>query len=339
MNYIECNFLLRKGEFLLDINTKIPAKGITGILGASGSGKTTLLRCLAGLEKLQHDDVCPPNKRDIGYVFQDLQLFPHLTVQKNLEYGWRRNPNTKKSIIELSEILEVDHLFDRSINELSGGEAQRVCIARALCQDPKLILMDEPLSSLDIRCRKIFLPYLDRLNKETSIPIIYVSHNIDEICQLSDHIIVLDKGNVIAEGDLQDTLSRVDIPLLNSQHAGAVIEARKLKYDSNFDLSLFEFSGGELWVPGSYDILTGRFRIRASDVSLSRAPIESSTILNSLPSIIEEIVTETNATHLVRLRLGSSYLIARITRRSLHELRLKAGDKVFAQIKSVTVSC
>lgn len=339
MNYIECNFLLTKGDFILDVNTRIPAQGVTGVLGESGSGKTTLLRCIAGLEKLQEDDSRRPNERNIGYVFQNTKLFPHLTVQKNLEYGWRRNPNTNKSIIELSKIFEVDHLLDRSIDQLSGGETQRICIARALCQDPQLILMDEPLSSMDVRRRKNFLPYLNRLSKKTSIPIIYVSHDIDEICQLSDHIIILENGRVIAEGDLQETLCRVDIPFLNNQYACSLLEVRKLEYDSNFDLSLFEFSGGKLWVPGHYDIQSGKFRINASDISLSRTLVESSTILNSLPSVIEEIVNETASTQLVRLRLGESFLIARITRRSSYELKLKIGEEVYAQIKSVTVGC
>ena len=339
MNYIECNFLLRKGEFTLDVNTRVPTQGVTGILGESGSGKTTLLRCLAGLEKFKEGDLRRPNERNIGYVFQHTKLFPHLTVQKNLEYGWRRNPNTNKSIIELSKIFEVDHLLDRSIDQLSGGETQRVCIARALCQDPQLLLMDEPLSSLDVRRRKNFLPYLNRLSKKTSIPIIYVSHDIDEICQLSDRIIILENGRVVAEGGLQDIFSRVDIPFLNNQYACSLLEVKKLQYDSNFDLSLFEFSGGKLWVPGYYDMEFGKFRINASDISLGRTLVESSTILNSLPSVIEAIVDETASTQLVRLRLGGSFLIARITRRSSYELKLKIGEEVYTQIKSVIVGC
>ena len=339
MNYIECNFLIRKGKFTLDVNTRIPAQGVTGILGESGSGKTTLLRCLAGLEKFKEGDLRRPNERNIGYVFQDTKLFPHLTVQKNLEYGWRRNPNTNKSIIQLSKIFEVDHLLDRSIDQLSGGETQRVCIARALCQDPQLLLMDEPLSSLDVRRRKNFLPYLNRLSKKTLIPIIYVSHDIDEICQLSDRIIILENGRVVAEGGLQDTFSRVDIPFLNNQYACSLLEVKKLQYDSNFDLSLFEFSGGKLWVPGYYDMEFGKFRINATDISLSRTHLESSTILNSLPSVIEEIVDVTASTQLVRLRLGNSFLIACITRRSSYELKLKIGEEVYAQIKSVIVGC
>ena len=174
MNHIELHYSLQKGDFKLEVDTRIPAAGITGVFGESGSGKTTLLRCIAGLEASTDGDLRPVHQRRIGYVFQESQLFPHLTVQKNLEYGRRRNPDARRSIAEFASILEVDRLLDRSVSDLSGGEAQRVCIARVLCQEPQLILMDEPLSALDTRRRSNMLPYLDRLHAETSVPIIYV---------------------------------------------------------------------------------------------------------------------------------------------------------------------
>ena len=337
MNHIELHYSLQKGDFKLEVDTRIPVAGITGVFGESGSGKTTLLRCIAGLEASTDGDLRPVHQRRIGYVFQESQLFPHLTVQKNLEYGRRRNPDARRSIAEFASILEVDRLLDRSVSDLSGGEAQRVCIARVLCQEPQLILMDEPLSALDTRRRSNMLPYLDRLHAETSVPIIYVSHNIDEICRLSDHLVLLDNGKVVAEGGLQKTLARIDLPQLSGENAGAVLEAKQSRYDAEFDLSLFEFPGGELWVPGRQDTTTARLRISAGDISLSRASAESSTILNILPAVIEETVAETASTQLVRVRLGASFLVARITRRSLHELKLQVGDNVFAQIKSVTV--
>jgi molybdate transport system ATP-binding protein len=337
MNNVEMKYSLQKGDFKLEVDTRIPATGITGVFGESGSGKTTLLRCIAGLEALTDEDSRPPHKRRIGYVFQDSELFPHLTVQKNLEYGWRRNPDARRPITEFASMLEVDQLLDRSVSDLSGGEAQRVCIARVLCQEPQLILMDEPLSALDARRRNNVLPYLDRLHSETSVPIIYVSHNIDEICRLSDHLILLDNGKVVAEGGLQETLARIDLPQFRGQNAGAVLEANQSRYDAEFDLSLFQFLGGELWVPGCQDTRTTRLRIDAGDISLSRTSVKSSTILNILPAVIDEMIAETASTQLVRLRLGTNFLVARITRRSLHELNLQVDDNVFAQIKSVTV--
>jgi molybdate transport system ATP-binding protein len=305
MSSIRLKHAIQKGEFCLDVDTQIPATGITGVFGESGSGKTTLLRCIAGLDGSQRGSP-PVHERRIGFVFQVPQLFSHLSVQKNIEYGMRRNPGTPVAVNEIARLLEVEGLLDRSVNELSGGEAQRVSIARVLCQSPRLILMDEPLSALDERRRNEVLPYLDCLHAETSVPIIYVSHNIEEICRLSDHLL-------------------------------AVIAATQARYDEEYDLTLFSFSGGELWVAGRHESTPARLRISASDISLSRVAAEATTILNILPAVIEATSPETAATELVRLRLGDDTLVARITRRSLQQLKLRSGDDVFVQIKSVTV--
>jgi len=336
MSNIRLQHAIQKGGFRLDVDTQIPAIGITGVFGESGSGKTTLLRCIAGLET-PHKARPAVHERRIGYVFQEPQLFPHLDVRKNIEFGMRRNPDAKDTIAEVAKRLDVDKLLDRSTRDLSGGEAQRVSIARVLCQSPRLILMDEPLSALDDRRRNEVLPFLDRLHAETAVPIIYVSHNIDEICRLSDHLLVLDNGQVVAEGSLRDTLARIDVPQLAGRNAGAVIDVVQTRYDHEFDLTLFEFSGGELWAPGRHDASTQRLRISASDISLSRTRAESSTILNILPVIIAETATETASTALLRLKSGTDILVARITRRSLQSLELQVGDTVYAQIKSVTV--
>ncbi len=335
MSPIELKYSVRKGEFRLDVDTHIPASGVTGVFGESGSGKTTLLRCIAGLER--SGDTTTVHERRIGYVFQEPQLFSHLSVRKNIEYGMRRNPGATNSVDEIAKLLEVDSLLNRSTTELSGGEAQRVSIARVLCQSPRLILMDEPLSALDERRRGEVLPYLDKLHAESSVPIVYVSHNIDEICRLSDHLLVMDGGRIVAEGGLQETLARTDLPQIGGRNAGAVIEATATRYDEEFDLTAFRFSAGEILVPGRHESETRRLRIKASDVSLSRTPADSSTILNILPAIIESTIAETASTELLRLKLGDDVILSRITRRSLQRLSLKVGDEVYAQIKSVTV--
>lgn len=337
MSIVELKHSVRKGDFRLDVDTEIPATGITGVFGESGSGKTTLLRCIAGLERSTGGTLQPVHQRRIGYVFQEPLLFAHLSVRRNIEYGMRRNPGAKDTLDEVSRLLEVNELLDRSTTDLSGGEAQRVSIARVLCQSPRLILMDEPLSALDERRRNEVLPYLDRLHAEWSVPIIYVSHNIDEICRLSDHLVVIDKGKIVAEGGLQEMLERIDLPQLGGRNAGAALNASQLRYDEAFDLTLFGFSGGEIWVPGRHDARSVRLRVNASDISLSRVRAESSTILNILPATIEATAAESESTELVRLRLGDDGLVARITRRSLQHLELQVGDKVYAQIKSVTV--
>jgi molybdate transport system ATP-binding protein len=336
MSKVELQHSIQKGGFHLEVDTFIPSTGITGVFGESGSGKTTLLRCIAGLEGPRKGSL-PVHQRRIGYVFQEPQLFAHLSVIKNIEFGMRRNADADVSVNEIARLFEVEGLLDRSVSDLSGGEAQRVSIARVLCQSPRLILMDEPLSALDERRRNDVLPYLDRLHAESSIPIIYVSHNIDEICRLSDHLLVLDNGRIVAEGALADTLARIDLPQLGGQNAGTVIEAAQARYDEEFDLTLFSFSGGEIWVAGQHESKKVRLRISASDVSLCRVAAESTTIVNTLAAVIEETAAESPSTVLVRLRLGDQALISRITRRSLHALDLRVGDEVFAQIKSVTV--
>jgi molybdate transport system ATP-binding protein len=336
MSKIELKHSIQKGGFRLEVDTVIPSIGITGVFGESGSGKTTLLRCIAGLDGPQQG-LQPVHQRRIGYVFQEPALFAHLSVRKNIEFGKRRNSNADVSVDEIARLLEVEGLLDRSVTGLSGGEAQRVSIARVLCQSPRLVLMDEPLSALDERRRNEVLPYLDRLHAEASVPIIYVSHNIDEICRLSDHLLVLDEGKIVAEGPLQDTLTRMDLPQLGGRNAGAVIEAVQIRYDEEFDLTLFGFSGGQIWIAGRHESSSVRLRINASDISLSRVAAESTTILNILPAVIEATAAETASTELVRLRLGDEVLVARITRRSLQQLALCIGDKVFVQIKSVTV--
>ncbi len=337
MNVLALTHSIRKGDFVLDVDTEIPATGITGVFGESGSGKTTLLRCIAGLERSTGDDRTPAHKRRIGFVFQEPQLFGHLSVRKNIEFGLRRNPGGRVSVESVVGLLGLADLLERSTTGLSGGEAQRVSIARVLCQSPRLILMDEPLSALDERRRDDVLPYLDRLHAESSVPIIYVSHNIDEICRLSDHLLVFESGKIIAEGGLQEVLTRTDLSPLGGRNAGTAINATQIEYDDEFDLTLFGFSGGELWAPGRYESSSVRLRVAANDVSLSLAAAESSTILNILRVQVEGLQAESAATELVKLRCGDDYFLARITRRSSQRLSLQVGDRVFAQLKSVTV--
>ncbi len=337
MKSVVLKHALSKGDFHLDVDTTIPATGITGVFGESGSGKTTLLRCIAGLDVSRGAAGVPTHRRRIAYVFQEPRLFAHLSVRKNIEYGMRRNASAMNALTEVSAMLELEDLLDRSTTDLSGGEAQRVSIARVLCQSPRLILMDEPLSALDDRRRNEFLPYLDRLHDQWLVPIIYVSHNIDEICRLSDHLIVLDKGRIAAEGGLQDMLARIDLPQLRGRNAGAVLSVVQKLYDDEFDLTLFSFSGGKIWVPGRHEAAATRLRIRASDISISRNEAKASTILNILPATIDACASETASTQLIKLRLGEAILVARITRRSQQRLELQVGDAVYAQIKSVTV--
>jgi molybdate transport system ATP-binding protein len=323
-----------RGDFRLVVDTAIPATGVTGVFGESGSGKTTLLRCIAGLEG---DDGLPVHKRNIGYVFQQPTLFPHLDVRGNIEYGAKRARSCRIDGTHVINMLGLDRLLERRPDTLSGGEAQRVAIAAALMRSPDLVLMDEPLASLDRKRRDELLPYFDRLHDELSVPVIYVSHDIEEISRLCDHLLVLSDGKVEAQGGLFDVLARVDIPSLSGRNAGVVVWAVPVDHEDG--LTKFDFPDGEIWVPGDFDIgrTPVRLRIAASDVSIARERPSSTTILNVLHATVEEIHASDPARALVRLGIGNQDLLAQVTNRSVARLELRPGDRVFAQLKSVTV--
>ena len=226
---------LRRGDFSLDVDIDIPMQGITGIFGESGTGKTSLLRCIAGLEsdaagrlvvagEVWQDGATglPIHERDIGYVFQEPRLFAHLDVRGNLEYGQRRTHQRKIDVADIVGLLGLEGLLERRPDSLSGGEAQRVAIARALLRSPRFVLMDEPLASLDRARRDEILPFLDRLHSSLDLPIIYVSHSIDEVTRLCDHLLVMDGGQIVANGGLQQVLLQTELPVLGGEEARAI---------------------------------------------------------------------------------------------------------------------
>jgi len=336
---IALRHVLRRSDFKLDVDVKIPARGITGLFGESGSGKTTLLRCIAGLEAGLTHDRRPVHRRGVGYVFQEPQLFPHLDVLGNIEYGMRRCRAARVDQGQVVDMLGLSGLLDRKPDGLSGGEAQRVAIASVLLRSPRLVLMDEPLASLDQRRKEELLPYLDRLHDELSVPIVYVSHSIDEVSRLCDHLLLIDNGRIVANGELHEVLSRLDLPLLSGSNAGCVVDARPQRFDKAFNLTELAFSGGVLTVPGRYESRdrSVRLRIAAQDVSICLSRPDGTTILNVIEATIDDVRTVGPSSSLVRLAAGEDYLLALITRRSVARLDLKTGDRVFAQVKSVTV--
>ena len=248
--------------FTLDATLELPGSGVTAIYGPSGSGKTLLLRALAGLDRRargriafgdtpwQDDDrrlFVPTHRRGVGYVFQEPSLFAHLTVRANLAFGQARTPAAARTIgwDQAIELLGVGPLLDRLPAALSGGERQRVAIARALLAGPQLLLLDEPLAALDVARRREILPYLARLQRELAIPMLYVSHAIEEVAALAQHLVLLDGGRVIASGPLIPTLARLDLPTAQEEHAGVVIEAQDAGYDAQFELVRLRFAGGQ----------------------------------------------------------------------------------------------
>ena len=353
---LQARYTLKRERFALDVALALPMRGITAVFGDSGAGKTTLLRCIAGLEQPDAGQLLVGNEtwqdsdsnidravheRRIAYVFQEPRLFTHLDVRRNLEYGQRRVSSSGPGLAfdEVVALLGLEKLLGRAPLELSGGEAQRVAIGRALLSDPRLVLMDEPLASLDAGRKAEILPFLDRIHAELSIPIIYVSHNLDEVCRLCDHLVVMDRGDVVVSGELQSVLAEAPVPQLAGEQAGVVIIGTVDRYDDGYDLTRVQFPGGELLVSGQHGSEGSklRLRVRANDVSLCRERPEQTTILNVLPATIDTIQQARGASQLLRLDVGGSKLLARVTRRSCEQLNLRPGDPVFAQIKAVAV--
>ena len=351
---IEIKYKIKRQNFCLDIDITIPSQGITGIFGPSGCGKTTLLRTLAGLEHSkngyikiadmlwQDDDFfVPTHKRSIAYVFQEASLFAHLNVQKNLEYGLKRIPlkDSKVSLEQVTELLGIQHLLKRQPYQLSGGEQQRVAIARSLATSPKLLLMDEPLSALDLKRKQEIMPYLESLHTELSIPIIYVSHAPGEIARLADHLLVMDKGKITATGSVTDLFSRMDLPMAHSDKASAIIEAKVAAHDPNFNLTYLDFPGGQFTIAQkALDLKTlVRLRVIARDVSITLEHQTNTSILNIFPARIEEIMPENESQLMLRLSLNGIPLLCRLTKKSASRLDLSIGKQVFAQVKSVAL--
>jgi len=351
---IEARFKDALGDFALDVDLSLPAKGVTALFGHSGSGKTTLLRCIAGLHEAQGElhvaQECwqqtgyflPVHQRPLAYVFQEASLFPHLNVRRNLEYGYKRIPPVARHIQfdQAVEWLGLEHLLSRRPDKLSGGERQRVAIARALLTSPRLLLMDEPLSALDHNSKQEILPYLERLHEALAIPVLYVTHSPDEVARLADHLVVLERGRVVASGEMSETLARIDLPIPMGEDAGVVIRARVFERDSRWHLARAEFDGGSLWLPGDGLEVNDRVRLRvlARDVSLALDKHEDQSMLNLIPaSVVELADNERPGVVLVKLKARSTYFLSRLTARSVDKLHLIPGKKVWLQVKSVAV--
>jgi molybdate transport system ATP-binding protein len=352
---IEARFRLPRPAFTLDVDVELPGRGISVLFGPSGCGKTTLLRCLAGLERAPEGRLLvegdrwqdgrrfvAPHRRPVGLVAQDAQLFPHLTVRGNLDYGARRVPagTPRRPIDEAIGLLGIGALLDRWPAGLSGGERQRVAIARALAVSPRLLLMDEPLAALDAARKAEILPFLDRLHRELTIPVVYVTHAVGEVTRLADHVVMLEGGRVAAAGPLFEMLSRIDGALAQEEDAGVVLACTVAERDDRWHLVRMDFDGGHLWTRDVGHPIghPARVRVLARDVSLSLAePVDASPV-NQLRGRLLAVGGGAHpaiATALVRV--GGVSLIARLTRRSAHRLGLQPGLPVWLQVKTVAL--
>jgi molybdate transport system ATP-binding protein len=345
------------GDFRLEAKLEAPA-GITVIFGRSGAGKSTLLSAIAGLVRPQRGHIqvdarvlfdsqsgidVPVHHRRLGYVFQDACLLPHLSVRANLLYGYRFCPATERRIHldQVCGVLALGDLLRRRTASLSGGERQRVAIGRALLSNPSMLLMDEPLASLDIARRTEIMDYIERLRAEFHIPAVYVSHSLDEVLRLADTLVLLDAGKVIASGKVTDLMRRPDLQAYTGgTDAGAVIEARVSEYDGSYDLTTLLFSGGRLLCAGVSAPIgqAVRIRVRARDVALALTEPRQTSVLNVLRGTITNIITEPTGEAVdVSISVGEAILYARVTRFSCDRLGLHAGKEVFALIKAVSL--
>jgi molybdate transport system ATP-binding protein len=358
MSRLLARFDVRFPAFHLDVDVDVPMSGITAIFGPSGSGKTTLLRCLAGLERApngvmqfgddvwqdEKKDLCLPlYKRPVGYVFQEPRLFPHYNVRANLLYGYKRISSEERRIAieQVVDILGIGHLLERRIHKLSGGEQQRVAIGRALLTSPKLLLLDEPLASLDIQRKQELLPFIRRLHEELRIPVMYVSHAIAEILQLADRVVLLKEGKVIASGALNELFTALKFRgHFGAHRIGAILEARVAAHEAQYGLTQLGFNGQHLFVP-LQSVAVGqvvRVHILSSDVSLVlEKTIAPTSVLNILEATIVAIREMDQASVDVLLDIGVP-LVASITRKSLVTLGLEPGQRVFAHIKTVALN-
>lgn len=348
---IQIALRLARDDFRLDVALQLPMQGVTAVFGPSGSGKSTLLRAIAGLEPAacgslriggetwqdaQHR--LPAHRRATGVVFQHTALLPHLRVDGNLRYGWKRAGAPAALLDAWIERLALTPLLQRRPESLSGGERQRVALARALVCNPRWLLLDEPLSALDGERRADILPYLEAVRREAGIPILYITHAVEEVARLADHLVLMEAGTVSASGPALDILNRSDLPLALREDAGVVLEARVAARDAHGLLTLHT-AAGELHAHGpAHPAGTPlRLRIQARDVSLALSQHRDSSLLNLLPATLVALEPLPGGHVQARLDAAGQPLLARISHRSVERLQLQPGMALWAQIKAVAL--
>ena len=340
------------GTLPLEAHLDIPSQGVTALFGLSGSGKSSLINLVSGLINPDEgvialndrelfnsaENVCVPiNQRNIGYVFQDARLFPHYTVNGNLRYGMK---NTSKDEFNyIVELLGIGHLLKRYPITLSGGEKQRVAIGRALLTDPEILLMDEPLSALDLPRKRELMNYLERLSKEINIPILYVTHSLDELLRLAERVVLLTNGKVEAYDVLESIWeSPLFLPWKQENEQSAVLSLPVFMHNPSYKMTALSIGDQHIWIHQVEAQINDNVRIciHSSDVSISLNKVEQSSIRNTLYGRIVKILELENRVDL-KLDIGGKHLWASISKWSFHDLALQLGQLVYAQIKAISV--
>lgn len=339
----------------MDLSFDGPESGVTVLFGPSGSGKSTIINTVAGLLRA---DACrvvvadrvladtragiwvPPEQRRAGLVFQDARLFPHMSVERNLRFGMRRAPAGSTDFGTVTALLGLGRMLDRRPHTLSGGERQRVAIGRALLAQPRLLLMDEPLASLDAERKAEILPYLTRMKTALNLPILYVTHALDEAVQLADSVVLVDAGRVVAHGPVAHVAARADLPLARRDDAGALLICRVEAHDVPRTLTRLEGAGAPFWIP-LLDLPIGstcRIRVPAREVILAARSPEAISLHNVVAGTVGRIVRDSRQhSVVVEICLPSGGLLSRVTPDAVARLNLSPGSPVLALIKSTSI--
>jgi len=350
---IELDLAARWSGIAIAARAGLDLDGVTALFGPSGAGKSTILAAIAGfrpgLGRIAVDGAIwqdghtmrPPHRRPVGLVFQDGRLFDHLSVAGNLGYAARRGDRAGPEIRqpEVIDALGLGDLMERRPASLSGGERQRVAIARALLTRPRLMLMDEPLAALDRQRKAAILPLIAALPERFATPVLFVSHQLDEIVQIADHLVAVHAGAITGQGPVAEMVARLDPAVSGRFEAGSVLTGTVAEIDSHYSMAAIELGGHRMWVPdpgGAHPGDQVRLRVRARDVSLALAPAEGLSIRNQLPAVITGIETDDGAFAEVHLDCAGQALRARITRMSTEELGLAPGREVWALVKSIS---
>lgn len=356
---LELDFRLARGGFDLAISETLTLEGVTVLFGPNGSGKSMTLRTIAGLESgaagiVRFDDTdwlrsdsntfVAAHQRPVAHVFQDARLFSHLDVAGNLSFAQRRAKGDGPEVLrdDVVDVFDIAHLLQRMPQGLSGGERQRVAMARALLTRPRLVLMDEPLSALDVQRRAQALNFIEQIPERFRVPVVYVTHHIDEVVRLADQLVLIAGGRIEASGRSADLMSRLDLPPFTGRfEAGSIIAAKVHKQNSEFALTVLEIAdGAHIEVP-FLDFPVGeivRLRVRARDVSIATTKPTGISLRNVLPASVEEVQAEPDTAFAeVRLSVAGQAVRARISRASAHQLNLKPGKQVHAMVKATAL--
>jgi len=347
---LQVSVVRKRPGFSLEATFAAPTPGVIALFGRSGSGKTTLVNIISGLSAPDAGDIrldedvltdVPVERRRIGYVFQDARLFPHLNVTGNLRYGETR-ARTAPQVIGFDEVvtlLGLTQFLQRRPRELSGGERARVALGRALLSQPRLLLLDEPLASLDLARREEVLPYLEALRDHLAIPMVYVSHQFDEVLRLATHVVLLEAGKVLAQGPVNEVSLRPELQsVVGPDLVGAVLEGVVVRLDCDTGSADLAVGRGTLQV-SLRDVPVGsrvRLQLLARDVILATQPVQGLSVRNALASTVTAISNDDYGAVLVRLDVGGETVLARITQDAQRTLNMRPGDAVWTIVKAVS---